>query len=135
MKVVLDTNVLISGLMLPKSVPGSIVNGWKSGQFDLAFSEEMLTEVGRVLGYPKISKRLEWDSALVERFLLLLRYKAEVVMIDGIEATVPRDADDNMVLATLIQSRADYLVTGDQDLLELQEQYPIIAPARFVEYL
>lgn len=135
MKVVLDTNVLISGLILPKSVPGSIVNGWKSGQFELAFSEEMLAEVGRVLSYPKIRKRLEWNAALIERFLLLLRYKAEVVMIDGIEVTVPRDANDNMVLATLIRSEADYLVSGDSDLLELQEQYPIITPARFVEYL
>lgn len=61
MRVVLDTNVFVFGLMLPQSLPGRIVAAWRDGEFDLVLSEPMLEEITRVLAYPKISRRLGWD--------------------------------------------------------------------------
>ena len=51
MKVVLDTNVLLSGLMYPKSTPGTIVGAWQENRFEVVLSVEQLTEIGRVLSY------------------------------------------------------------------------------------
>lgn len=135
MKVVLDTNVLVSGLMLPNSVPGRIVAAWRGAQFDLALSEPLLDEIGRVLSYPKIKGRLGWGQDEIARFLLLLRFKADIVDIAAEKARVPRDPGDNPVLATLLAADADCLVSGDSDLLSLRDRFPIQTPAEFVRRL
>lgn len=60
MKVVIDTNILLSGLMLPSSIPGRIMQAWRDNRFELVLSQFQLDEIGRVLAYPKIRKRLQW---------------------------------------------------------------------------
>ena len=135
MKVVLDTNVLVSGLMLPDSVPGRIVAAWRSAQIELAISEPLLDEIGRVLSYPKIQERLRWGQDEIARFLLLLRFKADVVDITGEKASVPSDPGDDPVLAALLAAGADCLVSGDGDLLALRDRFPILTPAEFARRL
>jgi putative PIN family toxin of toxin-antitoxin system len=132
---VLDTNVLVSGLMLPESVPGNIVAAWRDAQFELALSEPPLDEIGRVLSYPRIRARLGWGKDEIANFLLLLRFKADVVDITRGKGKVPRDPGDNPVLATLLASEADCLVSGDGDLLALRDRYPILTPAEFASRL
>jgi len=134
-KVVLDTNVLVFGLMLPDSVPGRIVAAWRGAQFELAMSEPLLEEIGRVLSYPKIQGRLRWGQDEIARFLLLLRFKADIVDITGEKTGVPRDPGDDPVLATLLAADADCLVSGDSDLLALRDRFPIQTPAEFVRRL
>jgi len=135
MKVVLDTNVFLSGLMLPESIPGKIVSAWRSSSFELVFSEAMLVELARVLAYPKIRKRIDWTDEDIERFVSLLRFRAQVVDIETTHAVVPRDVDDAPVLAALIASGADILVSGDQDLLALRDDYAIETAAEFCRRL
>lgn len=131
MRVVLDTNVFVSGLLFPQGTPGRIVAAWRTGAFDLVLSEPMLDEIALVLSYPKINRRIGWDQAKVERYVSLLRFEAELVDIRSSTAQVPRDPKDNPVLATLLVSRAEALVTGDDDLLALAQQYPILSPSQF----
>jgi len=121
--------------MLPDSVPGRIVAAWRSAHFDLVLSEPLLDEIGRVLSYPKIQRRLRWRQEEIARFLLLLRFKADVVDVRGRNARVPRDPGDDPVLATLIAASADCLVTGDGDLLALRDRFPIETPADFARRL
>jgi len=135
MKVVLDTNVFLSGLMLPDSQPGKILSVWRSSAFKLVLSEPMLAEIARVLAYPEIRKRIAWSDDEIEHFVTLLRFHAEIVDIEGIDAVVPCDADDTPVLAALIASHADCLVSGDQDLLMLKEHHAIETVAEFVRRL
>jgi uncharacterized protein len=134
-KIVLDTNVLISGLMLPDSVPGRIVAAWRGAQFELAISEPLLDEIRRVLSYPKIQGRLRWGGEEIARFLLLLRFKANIVDITNENASVPCDPGDDPVLATFLAADADCLVSGDGDLLALRDRYPILTPAEFTRRL
>jgi len=131
-RIVLDTNVLLSGLMLPDGTPGKIVNAWRKRNFALVLSEPMLEEITRVLAYPKIRKRLGWDDETIARYIALLRFEAEVVSIAGVEANVPDDPDDNHLLATVIASKADWLITGDRDFDALSASHPIISPAEFL---
>jgi uncharacterized protein len=133
LRVVLDTNVLVSGLAYPASVPGRIVGLWRDGGLDVALSRYILDEMARVL--PRLSRvKLSSDEIrdLTDSFLFL----ADIVEPDAAsDATLRdlalRDPADGPVLATLLASKADYLITGDKDLLALAEKYPIVTPAEF----
>ena len=135
MRVVLDANVLLSGLIIPDSGPGRIIQAWREARFDLVVSEAMLDEIRRILSYPKIRKRLHWDHDEIERFVLLLRFKCIVMAPPSMTFDHLRDPADAAVLATLIHSKAEALITGDDDLLVLADRYPIISPAEFVRRL
>jgi uncharacterized protein len=134
-KVVLDTNVLLSGLMAPKGTPGRILAAWFEAGFDVVMSLEQLAEIGRALRYPKIRRKLKWDEQRIEQFIRQLYIRAEVVDLRSTPVEVPRDPQDSPILAALIASGADALVSGDRDLLELRGEYPIQTPAEFVRRL
>jgi len=127
MKIVLDTNIFVSGLFIPKSNAGKILNFCMAGKYDLCLSEELISKIERVLFYPKIRKRLKLSEAEIENYCSLLRFRFHLFEIKNIKAKVPKDAKDNHILATLIASKADYLITGDDDLLSLRADYKIIS--------
>ena len=135
MKVVLDTNVLLSGLMSPEGVPGRIVAAWVESRFDAVFSLDQLAEIGRVLEYPKIRRKLGWDERQIEEFIKQIYLRAEVIEPRAVPVEALRDAGDVPILATLVATGADVLVTGDRDLLEVRSRYPIETPAEFVRRL
>ena len=67
-RVVVDTSVLLSGLMHPNSTPGRIVAAWRNAAFELVLTRAQLTEIARVLSYPKIARVLRWDPERSERY-------------------------------------------------------------------
>lgn len=133
MRVVLDTNVLVSALLNRASIPGRVLQAAWDGSLELVLSEPLLAELRAVLDYPRIRRRLDALDIDAAPFLELLPFFITQVDITGIDAPRPRDADDQAVLATLIAAQADWLVTGDQDLLVLAREFPILSPAAFVE--
>ena len=135
MKVVLDTNVLLSGLMFPDGAPGHVVAAWRQARFELVISVPQLAEIGRALAYPKIQRILGWDDQRIEQFIRQLYIRAEIVDLAGTSVEVPGDPDDMPILATLVAAKADVLITGDGDLLALRDRYAIQTPAEFVRKL
>lgn len=136
MRVVVDTNVLLSGLMYPGSTPGRIVAAWRNAAFELVLTRAQLTEIARVLSYPKITRVLRWDPDRSERFLKQLYLRSVMVPLpESLPAEVPADPDDSPILSSLLVARAEYLVTGDSDLLALKDRYPILTPQAFVVLL
>ena len=127
MKIVLDTNIFISGLFFRKSNAGKVLNSCMTEKYDLCLSEELISEIERVLFYPKIKKRLSLSESEIENYCALLRFRFHLFEIKNIKAKVPQDEKDNHVLATLIASSADYLISGDDDLLSLKGDYRIIS--------
>ena len=132
MKVVIDTNILVSGLMFPESIPGRIIAAWSESQFDVVSSHAQLVEIGRVLAYPKISRILKWDDQQIERFIRELYVRVEVTQPESTYVEELRDPDDAPMVGALLAADAALLVTGDRDLLALRERYPIETPAEFV---
>lgn len=132
MRVVLDTNILVSGLMHPESTPGRTIAAWSEAQFDVVSSHEQLAEIGRVLGYPKIRRILQWDDQRIEHFIKQLYVRVEVAEPESVDVEALRDPDDAPILGALAAADADLLVTGDRDLLVLRDRYPIESPAEFV---
>lgn len=135
MKLVLDTNVLLSGLMAPEGTLGREVAAWLEARFDVAMSIEQLADIGRALRYPKIHRKLKWDEQRIEQFIRQLYIRTEVVDLHSTSVESPREPKDTPILATLIASSADVLVTGDRDLLALRGKHSIQTPAEFVRRL
>lgn len=128
LRVVLDTNVLVSGLAYPGSVPGRIVTAWRQGGLEVALSRYILDELVRVLPrLPRIRMTPAEIRDLADSFMFL----ADIVEPDGTQEPKLRDPADQPVLLTLLAARADYLITGDKDLLALASQYPILTPSEF----
>lgn len=133
LRVVLDTNVLLSGIAYPASVPGRILAAWRHGSVEVLLSAYILDELRRVL--PRLAHRHGLTSAEIDDLVDALSIQAEIIEpLPGMEPDL-RDADDQPVLATLMaaikSSGGDYLITGDKDLLAMAERYPIITPAKF----
>lgn len=135
LRVVLDTNVLLSGIAYPASVPGKIVAAWRHGSVDVLLSAWILDELRRVL--PRLSHRHGLTSAEIDDLVDALSFQSELVEPAPVEDPDLRDSDDQPVLGTLLTalatSGADYLITGDKDLLVLAEPYPIVTPIKFWE--
>ena len=133
LRVVLDTNVLLSGIAYPASVPGKILAAWRHGSVDVLLSAYILDELRRVL--PRLAHRHGLTLAEIEDLADALSIQAEVIEpLPGLEPDL-RDAADQPVLGTLLAalktSEVNYLITGDKDLLALAERYPIVTPAKF----
>jgi len=131
MRVVIDTNVFVSGLKLPASLPGRILMAANAGAFEIVLCEAILVEIGAALRYPKVRKRIALSDNELELYVQALRFTAEVVDTAAVSVEVPGDRDDDVILATLVVSKADRLITGDAALLTLAGEYPIMTPAEF----
>lgn len=117
MRVIIDTNVLVSALLYERSLPYQLVTLWRQGRFTLLTSAEQLDELRRVTHYPKIRARL--TPALAGRMINDLKSVADMVT-NLPDVTVCRDPWDNYLLATIEAGNADILITGDKaDLLSL----------------
>jgi putative PIN family toxin of toxin-antitoxin system len=117
-RVVLDTNVLISALLHDRSLPFQLVALWRQGRIVLLTSDEQLDEMRRVTRYPKIRARL--NPAVAGRLVNELKQVATIV-ISLPEVALSPDPWDNYLLATAEAGKADLLVTGDKaDLLHLE---------------
>lgn len=127
--IVLDTNVLLSGTAYPGSIPGKIVSAWRNGSLEVILSQYILDELQRVL--PRLNHRLSWSSLEIRDFVDSLALLADLVDPVEISESALRDIADQPVLGTFLAAKANYLVTGDKDLLALSAHYSIITPANF----
>ncbi|MEQ1529001.1 MAG: putative toxin-antitoxin system toxin component, PIN family [Methylococcales bacterium] len=127
--IVLDTNVLLSGTAYPSSIPGKIVSAWRSGSLEVILSQYILDELHRVL--PRLNHRLGWSNQEIRDFVDSLAFLTDLVDPVQPADSLLRDAADQPVLGTFLAASANYLVTGDKDLLALSERYPILTPADF----
>lgn len=136
MRVVVDTNVIVSGSLRTSGAPANALATNRDNEVTWITSEILLAELQRVLARPRIRRRLKWDDARITQFSDVLRRQSVVVApSERIEAS--RDPDDNRVLEAAVAGEADYKVAGDRDLLALgsYEGIAIVTPARFVELL
>ena len=140
MRVLVDTNVLTSILLKPSEggPVRALFHAFVAGRFTLLLPEWLIDELtNSVQTKPRLAKRISITQ--LNRFTALLREAAE--QIAEIETPIPvvsRDLDDDYVLAYALVGNADYLVTGDKDLLALEgliAGLEIVTPAQFVEIL
>lgn len=130
-RTVLDTNVLVSALLFSGEM-GHIVSSWKARKFFPVFSHDTFDEFRRVLAYPKFSLTPREIDALFQDEVLPF---CEVIDIEDEIIGVCRDRADDKFLSCAVAAKADYIVSGDKDLLVLENfrDIPIITVAAFQE--
>jgi hypothetical protein len=133
----LDTNVLVSGLVAEQGPPRQVLDAWLEGRYTLVTSLYLVEELTHVLAYPRIAERLRLDEEEVEAILVALLSQAEVTSGQLRLPGVTRDPKDDAVVACAKEGEADYIVSGDQDLLALGEceGIQVVTPRQFVEIL
>ncbi len=137
MRAVLDTNVLVSAVLSRGSPPDLILQAWRRGSFQLVTSAPLLFELDAVLRRPRIKDRLGWTDRELTAFVVALSENATVVEPQEELQIVATDEDDNQVVEAAIEGEADYIVSGDNDLLRLAAYgaVEVVTPARFVAIL
>jgi putative PIN family toxin of toxin-antitoxin system len=134
--VVIDTNVLVSAIILPHSRVGSILVHLRQGVYIPLYHEETLGELIQVLARPRIRNKYHITNNDIRTVVDLLFLRGELV--EEIErVAICRDPMDDVFLAVALAGQADALVTGDSDLLSLNsfQGIPILTPTQFLARL
>jgi putative PIN family toxin of toxin-antitoxin system len=119
LRVVLDTNVYVSGTILARGTPFQILEAWRHQAYILVTSEAIIAEIERVLRYPRIRDRYGIGEADIVRLAASLRGDALVVPGECVIPPTCSDPDDDILLACALEAQADCIVSGDPDLLTL----------------
>ena len=130
MRAVVDVNVLLSAVLSARGPSAEILRSTRDGGFELIVSQLLIAELARALAYPKIRKRIPSEKA--SAYLSWVRDHG-ILADDPAEPPAMRspDPDDDYLLALAI-SRQAFLVTGDQHLLGMRADLPILTPAQFL---
>jgi putative PIN family toxin of toxin-antitoxin system len=116
MKVVLDTNTIISGLFW-NGAPRQVLDMAHDGLIDLYTSIDLLAELADVLSREKFSKQLDESQVAVDDLVTGYSSLATVIHVKKIPSVIRDDPDDDMVLACAISADAQIIVSGDSHLL------------------
>ena len=120
MKIVLDTNTVISGLLW-KGAPRQILDLARSGSLTLFTSPELLAELANVLERKKFSARLALAETNVDELVYGYAALAKTIRPAKIEPMIKADPDDDKVLACAKAAKAEIITSGDDHLLNLKE--------------
>lgn len=141
MRVIVDTNVLFSGLLSRSKINASInrfLEAAIQGAFVLVVAEEVIDELVQVRGKkPYLAEAISADE--MDRFISSLRLIADILprQTDEIPAVL-RDPKDDFLLIAAAMGDADFLVTGDRDLLDIRDHLTrprIVTIAEFLQLL
>lgn len=118
-RAVIDTNILVSALIKPDGPSGPILRALRDDLFKIVFSPPLLNELVQVLACPKLRKKYHIDQIAQESLLALLVLRGEVISPTR-KIRICRDHRDDIFLEAAAGGKADYLITGDHDLLSLR---------------
>ena len=134
-RVVLDTNCLVSALIFSRGRFAWLREAWQTKRFTALASHDTVSELLRVLAYPKFKLTRDEQETLLADFLPYV----ETVQIDATPDGLPaiRDADDIIFLVLADAGCADALVSGDGDIQAVRDQFhiPILTVAEFADWL
>jgi uncharacterized protein len=138
LKVVLDTNIFVSSLLVKAGLPAQVLDAWRERQYLLVISPSIITEIRATLSYPRIRHKYGITDEDVKQLVTLLEQDALSVSGEAnVAGSVPEDPADEMVLACAMDVQADVIVSGDCHLLELgsYRAIAILTARQFLERL
>lgn len=137
MRVVVDTNIVVSRYVAPHGVVAQIVERWRQQAFELVVSEPILSEFQRVLAYERIRARHRMDDAGILE--LIEDFREFAILVEPTETVnvVKDDPDDNKFIECAQAGGAECIVSSDLHLLALKQYrgIQILSPAAFLAFL
>ncbi|MEB2332991.1 MAG: putative toxin-antitoxin system toxin component, PIN family [Anaerolineaceae bacterium] len=120
LRVVIDTNILVSALLSKKGAPAKLVDAWRNREFLVISSESAILEVERVIAELASTGKYSISNEDIQAISNLLREDALLVsgQMDA-QGTVPQDPDDEKFIAIALEGEATVIVSGDHHLLDL----------------
>jgi len=118
-KVVLDVNILVSAALNDRGLPARVADMAFDGKYEFVVSDHILKKLAEVFERPYLLEHLSTEGR--ERILYALNKDVEPITPDASVRDVAPDLEDDLVLGTAVAPNADFLVTGDKDLLALEE--------------
>jgi len=130
-RIVIDANVFVS-VVLGGQITGKICELLISGDLKLVYSRSLFDELKFVLS----RKEFEFNQPQIDRILTFIETNGELVF-PAEKVSVCRDPKDNPILECAVSGKADFIVTGDKDLLTLKSfrKIPIVTPRKFLEII
>ncbi|HLE25446.1 MAG TPA: putative toxin-antitoxin system toxin component, PIN family [Thermodesulfobacteriota bacterium] len=120
-RVVLDANQFVSAILNQDGPPAKVLNAWREGLFELVISPSIIDEIRKVLNYPRLSKIHKKSPKEIDLFLEDLEILAFVAPEKlSLSVVLDHPTDDKYLVAAL-EGDAKFIVTGDSDLLTIQE--------------
>lgn len=130
MKVILDTNVFVSGVFF-SGPPYRILEAWRDGKIQLVMSQEILDE------YRRVGESLaeQFSNVELQPMLELITTNAELFSVQNLPEPVCKDPDDDKFLACALASKCKVIISGDKNLLKVSGFHGIrvIRPRDFVD--
>lgn len=138
LRAVLDTNVIVSGVISKKGAPFLVLQAWYETRFVVIISKRIIREVQRVLSEPRLKNAFHIADERIARLGRTLRQDA--ILVPGtadVHGAIPEDSSDEMFLAAALDGRADFIISGDTHLLSLRkfEDIAIFTPRQFLDRL
>jgi putative PIN family toxin of toxin-antitoxin system len=136
-KIVLDTNIFVSAILKNQSNPGHIIDLIKEKKLTLFLSPDIILEIATVLSYPKLKKIHGLTPKGIKSHLKGLKSIAEIVVPTTRLDIIERDSSDNIYLECAIETDADFIISGDHHLTDLEtyEGVRIVSPATFLKII
>lgn len=136
MRVIFDTNIFISMLIWRDKRLELIYESFLQKYFDVYLAPEMIQELERVLNYSKFQKYLLQANLTIDEVIeAVISYCFVIKLPRKIARIVENDPSDDMFLACAIESKADFIVSGDKHLLALKsfQGILILTPQQFLD--
>lgn len=137
-RAVFDTNIFVSSLLVKSGKPARALQAWRERQILLITSPALIAEIVQTLSYPRIRRKYAVSGADITELIDLLRHDALNVPGEAdVAGAIPEDPDDEPVLACALDGAAEFIVSGDQHLLDLGvfQGIPIITVSELLERL
>lgn len=137
MRLVIDTNVIVSAFLSPRGIPARILGAWEDQAFELLVSEPILAEYQRALSYEPVRVRHRRSQEQIATDIQRFRIFAILIQVSERLEVIEADPADNKFLECAIAGGAEYIVSGDSQLQNLQEYrgIRILSPAVFLTVL
>ncbi len=133
MRAVIDTGIFVSALIRPQGRTGAVLQALKDKRFTLIYSTDILVEIIDVLGRDKFRSKYHISPDDIAALIDLIRLRGELV-IPSQKQTVCRDPKDDIFLEAALEGEAEYIVSGDFDLLDMKS-FENISMLRVAEFL
>lgn len=137
MRIVVDTNVIVSATMSPNGAPNALVRAWMGGAVELLVTTSIIAEYEEILTRPEISRFIRMSKSDVAELTSAFHRAGRIAEEFPVREVIFDDPDDEIFLTCAVNGDADYLASGDAHLLELRAYrgIPSVPPAVFLALL